>query len=528
MKGLRQPKKPREIDRKSFQKWVEKDNFWFEEAAILPMTLEGAHRAMVSIHAWYEPGLNFAVFFYEKDYAYQVLSIPESIEHCKAQFSVLKEKTEKIDLNLKKWGIIVKMFEKELSRIDSIDFSKLSNAQLLDEFYRFNSELFKFWSITLTIEPYTPFIDLYYYPKFVKIAGDAKTAKEAFTVLTLPTKLSFIGEERRDMLKIAIKFLSGEEERKEILAKNIMEVLAEIKNNRPDFFIALQQHQQNYFWFQNSYMEWIVLSIKDFLGFLRDTIKTHSVEDLKKELEKLEDQESLSKKQKLFVKELKIPPETIKELKYIQSVTWLKDDRKRVILMMLHRMYLFVYEFSKRIKISPKLFAYALIYEIPKILGKSFPIAELKKRRKQCLCVAQINNRQSIIVGKDAVYFKKQVLEKRTSESKDQILGSVACRGPEAVVTGKAKVILNPKGETIKTDEILITSMTRPEFLPLMKIARAFVTNEGGITCHAAIVAREMNKPCIIGTENATRLFRTGDEIEMRMNHGTIKILKRA
>jgi len=521
-------KKPKEIDRKAFQKWVEADNFWFEEASILPLTLELAHKAMVSIHEWYEPGLDFAVFFYENDYAYQVLSIPESIEHCKSQFRILHGAPKKISATLKKWSKIVKDFEKELGRVDSINLYNLSNSSLLAEFNRFNEELSKFWGISLTVEPYTPFIDLYYFPKFEKMVGEAKKAREAFSVLTSPTRISFIGEERRDMLKIVMEFLSDEKQKKKILEKNNDAFLSEIKNKNPRFFKAMEKHQQKYFWIQNSYVEWQVLSIKDFFGFLKDVVKEHSLEKLKNELEKLEDQKSLAKKQDALASELNLHSETIKEVKYIQTLTWLKDDRKRIILMMLHRQYMFILEFSRRAGIEPKVFAYASIYEIPQILKKEFPVEELKNRRNQCLHVAQIYNRQSIIMGKEAEEFKVKVLENRSSKSGEQILGIVACRGTEAVVMGKAKVILNPKDQTIDSDNILITSMTRPEFLPLMKIAKGFVTNEGGITCHAAIIAREMNKPCIIGTENATRLFHTGDEIELRMNHGIVRIIKRA
>ena len=74
--------------------------------------------------------------------------------------------------------------------------------------------------------------------------------------------------------------------------------------------------------------------------------------------------------------------------------------------------------------------------------------------------------------------------------------------------------------------EILVTSMTRPEFVPLMKKAAAIVTNEGGITCHAAIVSRELGKPCVIGTKNATKIIKDGDLVEVRANHATVRILR--
>ena len=69
--------------------------------------------------------------------------------------------------------------------------------------------------------------------------------------------------------------------------------------------------------------------------------------------------------------------------------------------------------------------------------------------------------------------------------------------------------------------------MTRPEFIPLIRKAAAIVTDAGGILCHAAIVAREMKKPCIVGTKVATKAFKDGDLVEVDANKGVVKILKR-
>lgn len=92
---------------------------------------------------------------------------------------------------------------------------------------------------------------------------------------------------------------------------------------------------------------------------------------------------------------------------------------------------------------------------------------------------------------------------------------------------GRAKIILTQNDfSKFEDGDILVSGMTRPEFVPLMKRAKAIVTNEGGITCHAAIVSRELGKPCIIGTKNATTQIKEGDWIEVRATHGTIRILK--
>ncbi len=61
-----------------------------------------------------------------------------------------------------------------------------------------------------------------------------------------------------------------------------------------------------------------------------------------------------------------------------------------------------------------------------------------------------------------------------------------------------------------------------------IKKAAAIVTNEGGITCHAAIVSRELGIPCIIGTKIATEVLKDGDMVEVNANHGVVTVIKRA
>lgn len=82
------------------------------------------------------------------------------------------------------------------------------------------------------------------------------------------------------------------------------------------------------------------------------------------------------------------------------------------------------------------------------------------------------------------------------------------------IANGKANVIL--KAEDIvkfKKGDVLITDMTDPDWVPIMKIASAIVTNRGGRTCHAAIVSRELGIPCVVGTNNATKVIKSGAKI---------------
>lgn len=74
--------------------------------------------------------------------------------------------------------------------------------------------------------------------------------------------------------------------------------------------------------------------------------------------------------------------------------------------------------------------------------------------------------------------------------------------------------------------EVLVASQTSPILMPAILKAVAIITDEGGITAHAAIVARELKKPCIVGTKIATKALQTGDVVEIDANTGIVKILK--
>ena len=112
-----------------------------------------------------------------------------------------------------------------------------------------------------------------------------------------------------------------------------------------------------------------------------------------------------------------------------------------------------------------------------------------------------------------------------TNDSKEEIIkGHSANRGK---IKGIVKVILSSKDfHKLNVGEILVTTMTSVDFVPIMAKAAAFITNEGGITSHASIVAREMNKPCIIGTRIATKVLKDGDVVEVDAEKGIVRIIK--
>ena len=96
--------------------------------------------------------------------------------------------------------------------------------------------------------------------------------------------------------------------------------------------------------------------------------------------------------------------------------------------------------------------------------------------------------------------------------------------GKRDIAFGKAKVILSPEDaeKLMQKGDILVTPMTNPDFVPYMKIASAIVTNKGGVTCHAAIVSRELGIPCVVATENATQVMESNKEYTVDARNGII------
>lgn len=153
--------------------------------------------------------------------------------------------------------------------------------------------------------------------------------------------------------------------------------------------------------------------------------------------------------------------------------------------------------------------------------GTKLPSKKLLQERYNAAAFIFNETDMQIVTGKDMEEVEKTI---RRVESEEIVKGSTAypgkVRGTIALVMDATKVKKFTEGS------ILVAGMTRPEYLPLMKKAAAFVTDGGGILCHAAIVARELKKPCVIGTEIATKVFKSGDLVEVDADNGIVKKLK--
>ncbi|HVP17115.1 MAG TPA: phosphoenolpyruvate synthase [candidate division Zixibacteria bacterium] len=111
---------------------------------------------------------------------------------------------------------------------------------------------------------------------------------------------------------------------------------------------------------------------------------------------------------------------------------------------------------------------------------------------------------------------------KRAEQLKVVVKGIAA--GKRGFGAGTAKIVTSPEeaAKVMQKGDILVTDMTNPDYVPFMKLAGAIVTDKGGVTCHAAIVSRELGIPCVVGTENATKLMKTGKQYTVDSRSGVV------
>jgi rifampicin phosphotransferase len=105
----------------------------------------------------------------------------------------------------------------------------------------------------------------------------------------------------------------------------------------------------------------------------------------------------------------------------------------------------------------------------------------------------------------------------------DNITGIGACPG---IVRGKVRVVLDPREASLNEGEILVAQQTDPGWVVLFPAASGLLVERGSLLSHSAIVARELNLPCIVSISEVTKILKTGDTVEMNGKFGTVTILK--
>jgi len=373
--------------------------------------------------------------------------------------------------------------------------SKLSDAELTKLLTRLNKIHVDFW-----VYGFLPEISNWGAEKILKekIIKKHKTgAEEIFERLSAPEQLSFFQTEELELLKIK-------------LAKD-----------RRGQAKMLNNHQKKYYWLRNNYGFTKVLDV----NYFKDEMDKISQKDAEKKIKEITDYaKHVKAKKKDVISRYKVSREIVRIADKLSYCVWWQDYRKSFIFKANHIISKFLEEISKRKKIDFKELCY---YTSPEIedLVKNNKKVDAMERFEGFVEYYHEGGGISFIYGPKAVEFATPYITKKVDAGIKELKGMAVSLGDK--VSGKVRIITRMNQlQNMEKGEVLVAEMTSPDYIIAMRKASAIITDEGNMTCHAAIVSRELKIPCIVQTKIATKALKDGDLVEVDANKGIIRILR--
>jgi len=317
---------------------------------------------------------------------------------------------------------------------------------------------------------------------------------EIFEAISAPETLSFFQKEELELLKI--RLMKGRKE-------------------------ELKRHQRKYYWLRNNYAHTGVLGET---YFKKELNKISAVQAERKIREIEAYAKKVRQKKADIAGKYRISREIMDIAHKLAYCVWWQDYRKQFIFIANHITARFLEEISRRKIMAFGGLCYCTLNEIIALLVENKRI-NTKERRNGFVCYYPEKGKIDYFVGEEASKFVKPYLE--INISRRELKGVVVSTGKHQKVKGVVRIILSPKSaNTMEKGAILVAPMTSPDFIIAMRKAAAIITDEGGMTSHAAIISRELNIPCIVGTKIATKILKDGQLIEVDASRGLVKIIK--
>ena len=300
---------------------------------------------------------------------------------------------------------------------------------------------------------------------------------------------------------------------KELL--ELLEISSNANNSIKEKDTLLKKHAKKYFYVDNSWESTKELTIDDFKKKIEE-IPSSEKETMLRNLK-----EDWDKRREEIIKKHNISNSLQNILFFFRQLFILRDKRKEHTLITNHYYDLLFKRLSVLSDIPFEKLRVLLVKDIKPKLDADYLI-DLIEKRKEFVLETYIDGKNQLFSGKEAEYIYT-LLKKQFESSSNIIKGTTASKGN---IKGTVRIIMGESHfSKFRKGDILVAPMTRPEYLPIMKKAIGIITDEGGITCHAAIVSRELGIPCIIGTQIATKTLRDGQIVELDTKNGIIRII---
>lgn len=403
------------------------------------------------------------------------------------------------------------------------DFSLLTNKQLAQKFRKFYQYFYQMstWSVPFSYTEYgTPLWTnaLTKYLNTLKIPKKYTTL-EIFQILSANQKKTYTAKEKESILALASE-VKKSAKLSRIFKKSPTEIISQLAKYQQLFLNKIKNHEKKYNWI-NFAFEGPLLDLAYFVTVIKDWVASKNPQQ---ELSNIKhDLRTLTFRQKRLIRELKIDAPHQWMFWVVKEFGFHKTFRKDIEYYSYYVYDTFLLkELGKRIGATVNQGHYLTIDEITGILAgkKEVNLNELNERIKRNFYVID-NGKIKLLTGKKAWDFDKNIKSRPIPKGLKSLSGQCASRGK---VQGTVKIIKNKEDYAkFKAGDILVSYATNPNMVPLMKKSAAVVTDEGGVTCHAAIVSRELNIPCVIGTRFATKVLKDGQKVEVDATKGIVR-----
>lgn len=430
---------------------------------------------------------------------------------------------------IKQWRLDEKRFYQKCQAVDKIKLKELSNADLAKLYNDFVDTYWKWFSMTSIIDGFALGTDEFInknVDEFLKQKGIARGRGKIFADLTAPIEISFTTEAEISLLRVAIKMNGYPVLKRAFLTENPENILKKIEHY-PLALVVLKKHQQNYFWLKNNYINQSVLTLEDFIIEIKKFYQAKI--NLNSRLKDALTHPRLNQKKKQsLIKNLNLSKVIKNLLEISEDFTIWQDERKKSTLFTTHFVSLMLREIAKRGKHSFDELRFFAPQEIASLLLKDgfCPSRKEIENRLDFTLFYYRGEGYDFYSGTAGKSLTQKILKGRGVDKVNDFRGMTACPG---IAKGKVRVVKSVQEiDKVQPGEILVAVMTRPDYVVGIKRAAAVVTDEGGVTCHAAIVSRELGIPCVIGTKIATKVLSDGDLVEVNANHAVVTILKKA
>ncbi len=390
------------------------------------------------------------------------------------------------------------------NKVSNGDLKSLTTDQLVNRLDRYVNASYTFTPFLALPNNYEMYITKEIEDFLSKKVGDSNVQNYLAKLMT-PKEYPYQVLEQIDLAKIAI---------------------SASRLNKKDVDIEIIKHVEKYQWLSCYNFDENEFSKKDFMERLNVMLhlSINELKDKTKDIEIQIEQDNIEFNK--IVKKIGIPKRMVDKIDLLREFVFLRTYRIEMNSKSNFYLQPLLKEIAQRGGLSLRQLSMMMVSEIKMLLNNEKTLDTVNFDERDISAVIWLDDcKFGCAFGKRAENIITEKLGEVDKSSKvSKIAGVTASKGK--TVRGKVRIIGKATVNTFKDGEVLVTVMTSPELVPAIQKSIAVVTDEGGVLCHAAIVSREMNKPCIIGTQNATSVLSDGNVVEVDTDKGMVTIIK--